>query len=506
MLKKLSGFFTEKMLAVVFLAFYIISCLPVIYIGLFNYATGDDLLYGSVVKRAIADHKSLIETLRLVWEDFVNEYYTFQGTWSSQLLWRFEPSIWGEKLYIITIFIAIGSLSFGTMYFLYTILVKNMGYSKAVFVAASSLLLFFSVQYMPFPRGGLYWYTGMTHYTMPYGLALIAIASSINFLKTGKKRYMVIIALILFYLGGSGYPSVTVGGIGVAYFMLIGFFISESEVKSRAKYFIIPLLIEAVGFIISAIAPGNHVRGGEDYGFSMTRVGLVFYRSIVKGIIGLFKYFIEVRPLFLLLIIVFTIALFNKTDIKISLKTVLLTAVLGLFLVCMTRSPEVFAGATVEAGFSGGVYDTYYYVSLLYVTIMSFMLGSYIAQNKDIKLDKAKVYMGIISFALLFCLVAGKYLIGNSLFYNCYTFISSGHLHDFEEQMQERFALLKDSEGKDVVVPSMNDEQGPIMHMPITEDPDNYTNRVTRLFYGCKSVVAMDRAKWTEEQQQTIFR
>ena len=64
--------------------------------------------------------------------------------------------------------------------------------------------------------------------------------------------------------------------------------------------------------------------------------------------------------------------------------------------------------------------------------------------------------------------------------------------------MQERFRLLA-SEEDVVVLPFINDEQGPLMHMPVTVDPDNYTNYVTAKFYGKQSVVGMDRNEWKEK-------
>ena len=48
----------------------------------------------------------------------------------------------------------------------------------------------------------------------------------------------------------------------------------------------------------------------------------------------------------------------------------------------------------------------------------------------------------------------------------------------------------------EVILPFINDEQGPLMHMPVTIDASNYTNYVTAKFYGKKSVIGMDRKQW----------
>ena len=55
-----------KAVAWMSLVIYIISCIPVIYVGFFNYATGDDYLYGTPVKRALAENASMTRILKIV--------------------------------------------------------------------------------------------------------------------------------------------------------------------------------------------------------------------------------------------------------------------------------------------------------------------------------------------------------------------------------------------------------------------------------------------------------
>ena len=40
-----------------------------------------------------------------------------------------------------------------------------------------------------------------------------------------------------------------------------------------------------------------------------------------------------------------------------------------------------------------------------------------------------------------------------------------------------------------------NQDQGPLMHMEVTEDPESWTNRVVRDFYRKSSVVEVERAQ-----------
>lgn len=59
--------------------------------------------------------------------------------------------------------------------------------------------------------------------------------------------------------------------------------------------------------------------------------------------------------------------------------------------------------------------------------------------------------------------------------------------------------LLLDESTENVVLPFINDVQGPLMHMPVIEDTEAFTNSVTSHFYGKNSVVAIPRSEWDEK-------
>ena len=49
---------------------------------------------------------------------------------------------------------------------------------------------------------------------------------------------------------------------------------------------------------------------------------------------------------------------------------------------------------------------------------------------------------------------------------------------DLQTSLMEREGI------EDVVVPFINDVQGPLMQMPVTDNPDAWSNQVTARFYG----------------------
>ena len=79
-------------------------------------------------------------------------------------------------------------------------------------------------------------------------------------------------------------------------------------------------------------------------------------------------------------------------------------------------------------------------------------------------------------------------------------YIVSGRAADYKEQIELQRSVLLNESIKDVVLPLVNDDQGPLMHMPLMEDPNAWTNTVTKLYYGKDSVVAIPREVWEELQ------
>ena len=495
-MNRFRGIFSDRNLSIAGVIIYAVSIILPIWVGFHNYATGDDLLYGSVVRNLMREHESLPAIVSAIYRDVVTEWNQFQGTWASGTLWRLEPSIWGERAYYSTVFISIIMLSGGLYYFLTVLIHRLMGMSRAVSVFVISWTVFFSMQYMPFPRGGLYWYTGMVQYTFAYGVAMFTLGWALMYLHTGKTGYLIGMFVSTAYMGGAGYPEVVITGLGL-FFICVWGCISDDASSGRragALRLIFPMVLVAAGFILSAAAPGNAIRGGEDYGFSLGRVAEVFTGSFASGVTGYLKYYLTVRPLILLPAGVFVVCAGTATERRVSGRSLAMTAVCGFIIVCMIHAPEIYAGSTVTAGISGGVYNSYFFISVLWTSVMAAMLGSYLGERIYGHRLYRPVRVLFFSGAVLFCVIFGRHLIGNMLDYTCYKYISSGEMADFEAQMQERFRILEES-GDTVYLPAINSEQGPLMHMPVMPDPESYTNRVTAMFYDKELVYETPRTE-----------
>ena len=115
---KFASKITYKGIAIVLAAFCLITLLPLVYCSFFNYANGDDLWEGGSAYHVLQRKGSVLEFFQAVFAWIKQDYLGWEGNWSSNFMWCIEPSIWGEKVYCITPWIALLFLCGGICYFL----------------------------------------------------------------------------------------------------------------------------------------------------------------------------------------------------------------------------------------------------------------------------------------------------------------------------------------------------------------------------------------------------
>jgi len=525
---------------------FVLTCLPILYCSWFDYATGDDLNYGSVLHRMMLENPSVSTFFSTLWTR-IKALYFYQGTWSSLLLFQLQPGIWGEHWYRLTPWIALLCFLVGTGYLLYELLVRQWKLGKDHYMIVFFACSFLSIQYMPKIRGGVFWYTSVAHYLIPYLFALLAIAWIMRFLTTGKKRYYVFALLAMIYLGGAGYPTIVM--TEAAYFLMALFLIGKQKMqaadKSRStqeykemdhespasgmpgwKWLIWPMSAEMAGFVVSAVSPGNGIRGGEEFGLSsgnaLHTILTAFYELIPatseycgRCILIIFGW---------LLVVMVTWAALKGQKKEASpdepserrFRHPLLFSLAMIVLAASVRMPRIYANVAV----SGGVPDTEFFVYVLASILMFIYLTGAVftrvvrAKDKEQKqnADSAAGSQPSIALRALLLLMAvllaaawrfRSPLMRNSAAFICIDFVASGRAADYVDQMEERIAILEDERFREIYLPEMNEDQGPFMHMPLTQDdPDAFTNNATRMFYNKDFVLAVPRDEFYEKYAQ----
>ena len=568
--------------AVISVALFVLTLIPIILIAPFGHATGDDLGYGAHVMQALRDGTGIAGALSNIAGEIVSKWYTWQGTWASIFLFCIEPSVFGERLYTIVPLLAVAMFCIGTGYFLYHFLTRVMRISRSAFVTIFSLLSILAIQYMPYMRGGIFWYTSVAHYLIPYCAAMVSAVFADRFLQTGQNKYLAGMCLLMAYLGGASYPAIVLS-LELT-LLLILYAAADGRMSRRRLLILLPLALMLAGFAVSAAAPGNKVRGGEGFGSrGAAGIVMVIVNSIKVCAVRGAGYFLRARPLILLLPITLGFAaegydacgeaspaviassagsipaagavpdqltpgvcgVKGLPRLRAFLRHPVTVAVLCFLIAAGVYAPEVYSAVDV----SGGVPDTEYFVTLVMLVVALSYVGCALRRRADRAAHRAgsaarqqddqagsatrqqEAYacsaarqqvayagsatrqhdayahfaarqhvlnMSMFFGALVLCAIFGKHLIGGSVDYTCYTFWKSGQLSDYTRQMEEKLSILQNDDTGDVLVPEMNNEQGPFMCMAEIGDPDNFNNVSSAAFYGKRSVTAVPRQELVE--------
>ncbi len=488
---KFLKWWTHKKIAILCIVVFIISMIPIYYLSGFVYASGDDYGYGATAHWAWLNTHSIFEVLKAAAEYAIGCWYSWQGTWFSVFLFCLQPGVFSESAYAIVpglmTFIQIASVSL----LFYYMFVKKAGLSiwSYIIIDLGTLFLFF--QFIPRTKSAIFWYNGTAHYIVPLGLALIAVWAAMNYCDNYKKRYLLIAAICMTALGGASYPAALLALVIVACLLLV------FRKQRKAWWLLLPFILESIGLVISMIAPGNVNRGGEDFGFSLTwaleTIGLCF----VQGIQTIFLYMKEKPAMIVILAGIGCIIweAFKNSEMKITLKYPVIFVLLCFCIYCAMFAPGIYAAVDV----SGGVPNTIYQVFILCTVVSVGYVAGWASGRKGRgwSVPKFRIYVFIPLLLIgVFIIVLNKGTLKNTTDYVCLNYILTGQAEDYKEQMEERLALLADPNKKELVLPQINQDQGPLMHMEILEDPDAWTNSVMCKFYQKDKVVGIPREEY----------
>lgn len=497
-MEKLFNWFDNKKIAVLSVMLLILSLIPILYLAQYARPSGDDYGYSVLTHKAWLETHSLIEVLKAGIATVKQMYIGWNGDWFTVFLFSLMPEVFAPYTFVIVPYIMVGALIFGTVTFLYYIIVKICGFSREYAVIVSALLLLVSFQFIPSTAIGMYWYVGATHYIIPHMLALLALTFGIRFYKTNKIRNIVFASIFMFMVGGSSYFSSLL--VFMVFAAMIIIFVRK---RKDVLLLLIPFCIGAVGFIIQCISPGNKVRAGNDFGLHSSDVVFTIIESLKQGVIGIFTYFNNKPFIYMIL---FICALFMweallKTKKKFEFCYLPLVVIFMFGIYSAMYAPKIYSGVVVSLGPDTIIYLTFLITALLTIIYVEGWAIQKLRKrdnkdfiNKNI-LNETSYRKKVLIPVLLVCIVITFFNHGwfsNSVDKRVYDYVHSGQADDFWNQIQSQMDILLDDTVKEAYLVPINDNQGPLMHMPVTTDPDNFTNRVVKEFYQKEKVVMIE--------------
>lgn len=430
----------------------------------------------------------------------VRQYYSgWQGTWFSVMMFSLQPEVFSDRAYVVVAFLMLFLWIGSTFYLFREILAGSMKLDKWAWLLVSVWFLIISIEFIPSTKSAIFWFNGGVHYMLPFAMCQMTAAWLIKYSREYKKHVFFGITVFMALLGGSNYQAALFVLITACYTIAAVWVLKKD---GRILWLLLPVGMELTGLVFSMKAPGNKVRGGEDFGFSVVRGTKTIASCFLTGIRDIGTY-AEERPLVfagLILLFIIFVVIFTCRKEAVSFQHPILLLGMLFCLYSAMQAPAIYAGV----GVSGGVHNMNFQVFLLTICGIIMMTAEKIgAKIRERAKEKAvfQVKRMVLLPGILVCLVISFFCRSNikaSTSFVCLRYIASGEAADYKKQMDLQTRLMEDKQVKDVVVPFINDVQGPLMHMPVTDNPDAWTNSVTAAFYGKNSVRAMERPKWME--------
>lgn len=505
---KLCRFLSINKIAVFMGIIFLVSLLPVCYLSFVNRASGDDLGYGTYTRIAWMSTHSLLAMAKAIGRTIRQFYYGWQGTWFSIFLFTLQPEVFSDRAYVIVAFIMIFLWTGSTILLFREVLVRKCGFDKGSFWLVTVLFLLISIQYIPSTKSSIFWFNGCAHYLIPFAMCQLLFYFLLRYGESFKTKYFMGILVVMTLLGGANYQA-ALFALVISIYCGIVFWITVRNKK--VFLLIVPVVTEMIGLMISMKAPGNKVRGGEDFGFSVGRAINTILVSFRQGATDIGSY-AENKPLVIAGLATLALILLegavkrkagteqNERDRDKKRKKWFAAGIIaGVWcLYCAMQAPTVYAGVEFSSGVYNMNYQCFLLMSVAVLLVLTEFLADYLVYSRN--LSSGFLHRTLVIPGFMVCLFIGVLCRGNikdSTSWKCMEYITSGQAADYKWQMDLQTSLLETDE-KDVVLPFINDDQGPLMQMPVTDDPESYTSSTTARFYQKNSVIAMPRTEWEE--------
>lgn len=493
--------------AIVIAVLFAISLLPILYVGLFNYATGDDYWYGIYTYRGWVEG-GLLGALKGSCKMVAEFYQNWQGTWFTMFLFTLSPNHFVEGGYVITVFLSLGMLVTSVSYLADYYLVKRLKFRKSTTAIMVCMILFLMIQYIPRTTSGIYWFNGVMHYSVPFLLGVLAIVHSHKFIENKRKKDYVILFLCFTLLGGGSYLAPLAATLIVVLLLIskievVEWNLKEKILKLKYEYsnlwILLAFFAELIGLVISFMAPGNNVRGGEEFDADLKWAVKCIYYAIDRGIYLGEDYFLKnavTTVVFLILAVLLWIEMkkINKENLKFRFPLLLVVYMNGVY--WATYTPEIYSRSDV----SGGVPNTYFHVFLLITFVNMIYVHGWI--QKKIEKRKCTWKINISGKKKLAVIAAGWFMgaviLGITFSFSeikttnqyCVEYIESGELPNYVKVRKEQHRILTTSSEKDVQVPEM-EARYPLINMCLTENSEEQRNIDRARYYNKNSVTAV---------------
>lgn len=459
---------------------YIISIVPILYLGRYDYPQADDFCFSGKTHNAWVNTHSIIQVIKSACETVVDYRYECTGTFSSVFFFSLQPAIFGISFYKIVPCFFIGIISLSVLAFLNAVMKKVLGMESVASLSISGVALTYIIWFLPSASQGYFWYNGAAHYVISFVAMILGLTLIIKAFELKKTIHKVVTTIVLSLLGiivgGGNFVSALL--MAVIYFLLLIFCFVRR--KKEVIYGFIPMIIFYVSFVVNVSAPGNTLRQGM-VGQEAQNPIVAIRHAFGCGLYFCFSEWINEFTLLMLLLLIPVIWSGLKTS-SFQFKYPAIVAGFSYCLVSAAFAPTSYVALSYGPGRLRNIIFIFYMLCLIIneVYIIGWLKNNGVCIKTNIK--KA-TYVCCILLAMIFCAYI-SYSYDNKLnnVTTALKLIKTGRAEEYGNRVQQNIDILSGDEDE-VYIYRLND--GPEFYR--SSDIDDW-KAGTKAYFG-KSVI-----------------
>ena len=464
----------------IFLAILLLSLIPLIWLGRYNYPTGDDYYYGAETHLVWQQTGSIIQTLDAACAGVADSYQIWQGTYSALFLMYLAPNVFSNTAYHLVTFVILLLLCGGIFYLLCPLFRRFLPGTCGEWITVSSILSFLCIQTVEFQCDSFYWYNGSMYYTGFFAVTLFFLGTLFRYLDNGKRILLLPLLLFAVFLGGGNYVSLLpcmLLSVTITLLLLLQ--------KNKKAYICgITSVVLLLSFAVSAMAPGNHVRQS-----GMWKIPA--WKAIAKCLLQGIRYTLAWTGLWwvlaaLLLLPVFLRILQKKNGAFFSHPILITGNAYGL--VCSMSCPLFYTMNSTGPGRAVAI--VYYMFLLISFTVFFYWIGFVLLKMQarpnpperievSGKLNTSRyLAMAVLLFSIL---CTGLWQETSAM--KAIRVLTDGEAAAYAAEYEDRLLLLNDPKVTDVVLTPFTHQPALIYTGDLPGDPEDPTSRKVAQYF-----------------------
>ena len=498
---------------------YVLSVIPILALGWYDYPAADDFSMGLWAHQAFASSGNFFAAVgaglaRTAWY-----YGHWQGDFTASFFMAVPPNVFAIRLYVLTPLLMVGMLTLAYLLFFHVLFVKMLGMDGNLANGITMLVLLVTMQCMPGSSAGstarteaFYWYNSSCGYTLLYsfGLIYLSLLLSLTFIGGEKKIGKLFLASLFGFLTGGGNYLTALSMMVLSVLVLFAAVLPRNREKRQWLLSGIPVLFLTAGFLISVRAPGNAVRAGSLEGMGPVKTVLVsLYYTLSYAVNqwttwSVICFLLLMLPLFWKAAEAFYGNSRNGKPAAVTFRYPGIAVLLAFGFPAVSICPPLYAEGNIGAGRIQALFWMQYILCM--VLLEGYLTGLIYGFSKEQKkeetpavsdqqknTDLSMTCSGSFCFILLLLVFGSGLAVGvNRDLYTstaALTDLLNGHAAVYAQENEDRYALLEDPAIQDAVLPDFTEKPALLFYSDVSTDAQDWTNQAVARFFGKNSVI-----------------